>query len=812
MTRRIVALSFTAMLVPSLVLAVEDWTRIYAMNRAEVSPDGESVSFTWFGTNWTAPSTGGVARAVAEQPFRRGAGAYEQEMYEADAEDAALSPDGRRVAFRFRGDDLLRRRIGEAGARAGEIWLYDGEKGSYTNLLSGTVDCRRPVWLGNGAIAYMRENAKGGRDIWRLDLATGENRMFLSCSDGEPATGLASSDDGNVLVVRRGLDLWRHEAGADGRPGPGVKLVFHPAEGSPRPDRERTRFLRNAVNNGKPGRVDRSPDGREFVFSAGGSVWAIAAEGDSPEPRCLAGSSRLQEKDNFFSADGSLVYHLREFGDRSEIWVMKREDETKMWSDPSNNILHRCLVGGDDLKMGLSHSPDGKYLSWMSVKGGFFFMPSDVPSGPVSGTPVEIKPEGAICCWEYSWSPDNNLVSLVFVDGSRNPDVWLADICEPSKVVNVSDHAFTDGRARWTQDGREFYFTGQWEICGGERVFCVDVTKPVSKGCARLVLRTAEKDVEAKLATEPDWRLPSFRIEQTIDLHAYQELAFLKVWSGVRSRIPASVGGRVDWDVLKAKYLEPAKYAAGWGEFMVVLQNMFGELDASHLQFRPTTAAMKSWTIPREMRRRPKARPGCACCLARDVHEGTDDKWGYVRVVEMDLDGYDNFRNDIYREGRGREGVIVDLRGNGGGSYADAMLASIMTPPHGWSTWLDGGKGYIASHSERWFFTGKMIVLIDERVCSNAEMFAHSLKTLKRATLVGRTTSGSVLAASPFEVMDMGEYLMPVGRWWTEEGVEMEKCGAVPDVWVDDTPSAWAKDDDVQLRRAIELARESTDD
>ncbi len=773
------------------------------MNGGTISPDGKQVSFTWLGTNWVASADGGIAEPAAEQPFERGAGEFSAIMHESGALDPCVSPDGKRVAFRMRGDDLLRRRKGDAGSRAGEIWIYDGESGEYTSVVRGDVDCRRPVWLGEDEIAYLKADGKGGRDVVKMEIGSGKETQILSCSGGEPATGLSADDGGKTILVRRGFDLWKYRIGEDGKADEGKRLVFHPAEGAPHGRREHVRILRTAWNNGRYGRIERSPDWKDFIFTAGGAIWAIPAEGG--EPRCLSGSARFQEKDPFFSADGSLVFHLREFGDRSEIWAMKREDDSKDWSDPENRIMHRCVVGGEGLRMGLSRSPDGKTISWMSVKGGFFFMPAELPANGKAGEPTEIKPEGTIACWEYSWSPDSSHVALVFVDGSRIADVWLADIKEPGKAVNVSFHAFSDGRARWAKGGRQFFFTGQWEICGGERYFGVDLDKSITKGCAYLLPRDHEKTLDSILQTEPDWRLPEFRIAQEIDLDGYRRLAFLKVWSGVKARIPAGTVEGTDWAELREKYIDAATHAAGWGEFMIVVQMMLGELDASHLVFRPTPATMKAWTVPMERKRRPKAYPGCPCCLAKEVHEKTGDRWGYVRIDDMSEASYDQFRNDLFREGRGREGIIIDIRGNGGGSYADAMIASLMTPAHGWSTWQDGEKGYIASHLERYFFAGKIILLIDEGVASNAEMFAHSLKTFKRATLVGRATAGSVLAASPFEVMDLGEYLMPVGRWWTEEGVEMEKNGAVPDVRVDDSPADRAAGKDPQLEKALEL-------
>ncbi len=116
----------------------EDWTRIYAVESPTLSTDGSEVSFTWCGTNWVAAATGGTARVTAKAPKPFDAGPFTNEIYEAMGQDATLSPDATRVAFRFRGDNYFRRRNGTVSSRAGEIWLYDGRTKTYTNLVRRT--------------------------------------------------------------------------------------------------------------------------------------------------------------------------------------------------------------------------------------------------------------------------------------------------------------------------------------------------------------------------------------------------------------------------------------------------------------------------------------------------------------------------------------------------------------------------------------------------------------------------------------------------------------------------------------------------
>ncbi len=235
---------------------------------------------------------------------------------------------------------------------------------------------------------------------------------------------------------------------------------------------------------------------------------------------------------------------------------------------------------------------------------------------------------------------------------------------------------------------------------------------------------------------------------------------------------------------------------------------MLGELDTSHLNFSVNDNARREWSLPKGRTVRAKRKVGNVEKARARVHAASNGKWGYVRVSGMGEDDYHAFLVDVFREGDGRTGIILDLRGNTGGSWADPMLDSLMTPPHGWADWQRGGRGYLPDHLGATHFSGRIVALIDEGTFSNGEMMAHALKTLNRATLVGRPTAGGVLSTFNYGVLDWGEFRVPHGRWFAQDGTEMEKHGADPDIRVDDTPAEWARGVDAQLEKAIEVVGE----
>ena len=770
------------------------------MESPTLSADGSYLSFDWCGTNWIAAATGGIARVTATPPRPFDAGPFTNEMFEAMATDYALSPDSRRVAFRFRGDDFFRRRRGTMSSRAGEIWLYDGDTRSYTNLARRAGNCTLPVWLGHSVIAYLAQDGNGGCEVRRIDLAKGSDTTLIPGGTHDMANFLTASPSGHVLVVRHGWDLWRYALDEQGAVVDSKRLVFHPESTWKAREPVRNRWYDSVWNNDVREAAVMTPDGRDIIFTTGGDLWAVQPGTGTNTPCRLCGDTRSHERNCVLSPDGSTIYYLRDWGDRAEVWGMRRKFPEKAWHEPSI-VSYWPVATNDGLRTRLALSPQGDRLSWVDWAGGFYVMSTNECSKAANYTPKGVRK-----LWEYAWSPDGRHVALAATDNSGNIDVWVVPMTGTNVPVNVSDHLMWDGEPQWTTNSATLVFKGRFRSGAGNRLFTVDMGKPLRKGGCRVVPRKNEKALKAQLAKGESPQMPYFRAEQETVLADYQELAFLTMWARLKARLYGPKAKTVDWAALRKKYLPAARNAPSWIQFQRVMLQMFGELDTSHLGFYAKGNARREWSLPKGKTVRAKRKIANVAALRAKVHKATGGKWGYVHVAAMGNDDYDKFLVDLYREGRGRTGIILDLRTNGGGFCADQMLDCLMTPPHGWSDWQRGGRGYLPNHLGTPHFNGKVIALIDEWVFSNGEMMAHALKTLGRAKLVGRPTSGGVLATLSFTLLDWGEYRIPHGRWFTQDGTEMENHGAEPDIRVDDTPAEWARGFDAQLEKAIEVA------
>ncbi len=190
------------------------------------------------------------------------------------------------------------------------------------------------------------------------------------------------------------------------------------------------------------------------------------------------------------------------------------------------------------------------------------------------------------------------------------------------------------------------------------------------------------------------------------------------------------------------------------------------------------------------------------------VDELSHGKLGYLHIRGMNFPSFYKFEEDLYAAGAGKDGLIIDVRENGGGSTADHLLTALTQPAHAITIPRGGGPGYPQDRRVYATWSKPIVVLCNQNSFSNAEIFAHAIKTLKRGPLVGVPTAGGVISTGAATIMDVGTLRLP-GRGWflPETGEDMELNGARPDpvniVWPD--PADFARGVDRQLMKAVDV-------
>jgi len=191
---------------------------------------------------------------------------------------------------------------------------------------------------------------------------------------------------------------------------------------------------------------------------------------------------------------------------------------------------------------------------------------------------------------------------------------------------------------------------------------------------------------------------------------------------------------------------------------------------------------------------------------AAKVSELSKGKLGYIHIPSMDENGLDQFVRSLYSDNYDKEGIVLDVRFNGGGFTHDQVLNYLGSREHTLFKMRDGGSGGVLRSGDR-KWTKPLALLINNRSYSDAEIFPNAFKTLGLGKVIGEPTGGFVIGTSALRLIDGSLFRIPRIGVYRMDGVNMDKQGVSPDILVEPHPDDLAKGIDRQLEKAVEVLR-----
>ena len=164
---------------------------------------------------------------------------------------------------------------------------------------------------------------------------------------------------------------------------------------------------------------------------------------------------------------------------------------------------------------------------------------------------------------------------------------------------------------------------------------------------------------------------------------------------------------------------------------------------------------------------------------------------------------------------RKHKAFIIDLRENPGGSVEtlkDLVAGVFDREVKMWDRVGREEHKPMVAKARGHHFEGKLIVLIDSRSASAAELFARVIQLEKRGVVVGDTSSGSVMEAKHYNYQSGMDTVVFYAASITDadlimtDGKSLEHVGVTPDEVVLPTAPDLASGRDPALARAAELA------
>ena len=162
--------------------------------------------------------------------------------------------------------------------------------------------------------------------------------------------------------------------------------------------------------------------------------------------------------------------------------------------------------------------------------------------------------------------------------------------------------------------------------------------------------------------------------------------------------------------------------------------------------------------------------------------------------------GYSEFHRYYMSESE-REGLIVDVRFNGGGNVSQLLLEKLARRRLGYKKPRYG----TASAYPAFSVLGPMVALTNEFAGSDGDIFSHAFKLLGLGPLIGLRTWGGVIGIWPrYSLVDGTLTTQPeFSSWFEDVGWSVENYGTDPDIEVEIKPQDYASGKDPQLERGL---------
>ena len=187
-----------------------------------------------------------------------------------------------------------------------------------------------------------------------------------------------------------------------------------------------------------------------------------------------------------------------------------------------------------------------------------------------------------------------------------------------------------------------------------------------------------------------------------------------------------------------------------------------------------------------------------------EVNRQTNGKVGYIHIPDMGVRGLNEFAKYYYPQ-LTKDGLIIDVRGNGGGNVSPMIIERLMRQ----LTYMtmhtgqqEGDPNPVGMH------VGAKVTLLDKYSASDGDLFPYRFQMNEIGPTVGTRSWGGVVGYSgAIPLIDGGSIITPSYAPFDKDGkgFVIEGKGVVPDIIIENDPAELYKGTDAQLNKAVEV-------
>ncbi|HEV8058665.1 MAG TPA: S41 family peptidase [Gemmataceae bacterium] len=766
---------------------------------ARISRDGNWIVYECGADLWITPTSGGPARKLAIEVHADDKENNEHVLTLTQGiSEYAMSADERTVAFTI----------------MGELFLAPTTGGKATRLTDRAANDHAPVWSPDGRKLVFSSDVGGFEDLYLLEPDDPDHSQLSRARKfkyrrltftPEAEIGASFSPDGRKIAFLRGGQLWTMDPD-----GSGAKVL---------------------VKEASVFDYDWSPDGRNLVFarrdaSFASDLYIIPASGG--EARNITRYGTMHEDVSWSRRGGKIAFISERRRNEPSMFVLSLQKPSPPDAMPGSDIdwddIHLRVTQPASLHIDEGAiSSDGTRVAFRasSHNGDDLWVAAADGSSLVRLTNSNLHPQ------QIHWSrlvPDliffrdrTGQIRFMRAGAPNQPEPRLAAAAEPGKIpitaklrvrrdeqflemfdqsCRILSESFYDpkfGGLDW-QAIRAKYRPLVKQVTMREDFYYLvnlmfgelNVSHVALQGPTRM--DAEEQTAELGLLFDPAFPGPGLRIRE-----------ILKRGPADRRGIALSSGDivtAIDGKVLDNS-VNLAQQLNGKAKETVVLEVASKGADPG---------------LRRHVEIEPIARTALADLMynrwvdqnAAKVNQLSKGRLGYIHIKSMDEDSLEHFVRSLYADNFDKQGLVLDVRFNAGGFTHDQVLSYLGGRDHTIFHRRDGAQGMVMrSFDRKW--TKPIVLLINNRSYSDAEILPSAFRVLGLGKLVGEPTGGHVLGMTAARLIDGSRLNIPQIGVTTNNGVNLEMSGVQPDFLIEAKPDQMARGIDAQIAKAVEV-------
>ena len=189
----------------------------------------------------------------------------------------------------------------------------------------------------------------------------------------------------------------------------------------------------------------------------------------------------------------------------------------------------------------------------------------------------------------------------------------------------------------------------------------------------------------------------------------------------------------------------------------------------------------------------------------QSVENQSNGRIAYIHMRALGSSDLNDFLTKMHTDAANRDALILDLRYNGGGNVHKEVIDFLRQKQHFRWSFRDFPA---TTHPNVTPADKPLVILVNEHSLSDSEVTSNAISTLGIAPIVGTETYRWIIFTSAVSLVDGSYTRLPAWGCYSLKGDDLEFTGVKPDVYVRNTFEDRVKGRDPQLDTAIRMILE----